>query len=117
MLIPEWLYGLLITSGLTMIAVLLYLRFEWRIFASVLAETQIMNEQHNRDLILLLDNIYAVLEKISVCGLHWQLRWFGQVIERQIGTVSAYQYNFQLIFNFVLGSIIFLIKKFILLIK
>ena len=110
MLIPEWLYGLLITSGLTMIAVLLYLRFEWRIFASVLAETQIMNEQHNRDLILLLDNIYAVLEKISVCGLHWQLRWFGQVIERQIGTVSAYQYDFQLDENEALLNVTLFVK-------
>jgi hypothetical protein len=96
-LIPEWLYLFLLTVGVTVIIVLLYLRHRWRLFMRVLKQIQLLNDQHNRDLINFLDGLCDSLVNVSVCGLHWQLHWFGQTIQRALGITSDYAHHFELV--------------------
>lgn len=97
MFIPEWLYLFLLTVGMTVIIVLLYLRAQWRLFMRVLKQIQVLNDQHERDLINFLDGLCDLLVSVSVCGLHWQLHWFGQTIQRELGVTSDYAHHFELI--------------------
>jgi len=96
-LIPEWLYLFLLTVGVTVIIVLLYLRAQWRLFMRVLKQIQVLNDQNERDLINFLDGLCDSLLSVSVCGLHWQLHWFGQTINRELGAKSDYAHHFELI--------------------
>jgi hypothetical protein len=96
-LIPEWLYLFLLTVGVTVIIVLLYLRAQWRLFMRVLKQIQVLNDQNERDLINFLDGLCDSLVNVSVCGLHWQLHWFGQTIKRESGIKSDYAHHFELI--------------------
>lgn len=96
MLIPEWFYLLLISIGITVIGVLWYLRGQWVSLMRVLALLQQHNSAVDRDLIQFLDGICDSLEKVSVCGLHWQLSWFGQCIERELGLISRYEHGFDI---------------------
>jgi hypothetical protein len=96
-LIPEWLYVLLLTSGITVIAVLLYLRRQWHLFMQVLRQIQQLNDSSERDLINFLDGLCGCLTQLSVCGLQWELHWFGQVITRQQGHESRYVHRFEIV--------------------
>lgn len=94
MLIPEWLYVLLISIGITVIAVLWYLRHQWLKLLNSLTQLQQYNDQVDRDLIRFLEGICPLLEPISVCGLYWRLQWFGQQRETFLGTTSRFEHTF-----------------------
>jgi hypothetical protein len=96
-LIPEWLYLFLLTVGTTVIIVLFYLRAQWRLFMGVLKQVQHLNDRNERDLINFLDGLYDSLVALSVCGLRWQLQWFGQTIKRDLGVTSDYAHHFELV--------------------
>ncbi len=97
MLIPEWLYLFLLTVGITVIAVLLYLRRKWHVFMRALKQIQQLNEITERDLIHFLDSLFVCLTPLAICGLKWRLHWFGQVIEREQGKKSHYVHTFEVI--------------------
>ncbi|MBD3767022.1 MAG: hypothetical protein IE928_03590 [Gammaproteobacteria bacterium] len=77
--------------------VLFYLRAQWRLFMGVLEQIQQLNEHSKRDLIYFLDSLCDSLGALSICGLHWQLQWFGQTIKRDLGITSRYAHHFELV--------------------
>lgn len=94
--VPEWLYVLLLTIGLTVITVLLVLRQQWRRLSKGLAQLEQKNDAVGRDLLNFLYGLYDVLSQLSVVGVSWQLSWFGREIQHEQGTKTAVAHRFVL---------------------
>lgn len=84
MQIPEWLYWFLISTGVTVIVVLFYLRMQWQRFVRVMTVLQQENERSECDLISFLDALPQSLSRLPNVAVGWRLSWFGQVIERGV---------------------------------
>lgn len=79
------LYPLLILVGLTIAGVMLFLWRQARTAAQLNLALIQLNEVLHFDAPALLRQSWHILERGGVTGMHWQLNWFGVLLEESLG--------------------------------